>query len=257
MFLPLRDDTPHRITPVVNYGLIAACAVVFLWQLSLGDRGDQVATFVYGLIPGRLLGTINVNPRLAQVPPWMTIFTSMFMHGGWLHILGNMLYLWIFGASVEAALGHVRYLAFYLLCGVAAALAQTFAAPAAAVPMIGASGAISGVLGAYFILYPRANIRVLVFLIFIGVINLPAFVVLGFWFLAQLLSSAAASASQPGVAFTAHIGGFITGAVLVFFFRRRGVDLFQSPASRAFSVERRPYRGSVPNAGNYRRGPWG
>src|SRR5581483_10446162 len=189
------------------------------------------------------------------IAPWMTIFTSMFMHGGWMHIIGNMLYLWIFGRHVEASLGSGRYVVFYLLSGVAAAFAQSVSAPTAMVPMIGASGAISGVLGAYLVLSPRANVRVFVFLIFITVIHLPAYIVLGFWFVAQLLSSASATAGEAGVAFTAHIGGFIAGAILVFFFRRRSVPVFKPPASRPFLVQRYR-RGSVPDSG-WRKGPWG
>ncbi len=256
MFLPIRDDNPHTVTPFVNYGLIAACALAFLWQLSLGEGGDA-ATMTFGLIPGHLFGTVELDPGLASVPAWMTIFSSMFLHGGWMHFLGNMLYLWIFGDNIEASLGHKRYLAFYLLCGVAAALAQSIASPTSDVPMIGASGAIAGVLGAYLVLHPRSNIKVFVFLIIITVINVPAFIVLGIWFGGQLLSSAAADPSQPGVAFLAHIGGFVAGAALVFFFKKRSVHAFEPAQSRAFAVERRPLRrgGSVPNSG--KRGPWG
>jgi membrane associated rhomboid family serine protease len=206
-----------------------------------------------------MFGNVELDPSLPQVPQLMTMFTSMFMHGGFLHLGGNMLYLWIFGDNIEASLGHMRYLLFYLLCGVAAALAQAMAAPFTDIPMVGASGAVSGILGAYLILHPRANIRVFVVLIiFITVVNLPAFIVLGFWFPGQLLSSAAADPNQPGVAFIAHIGGFVVGAALIFFMRKKGVRLFDRPHSRAFAVEKRPIRyrrgGSVPRAG---RGPWG
>lgn len=258
MFLPYGDDNPHTTTPFVNYGLIAACVLVFLWELSTGARGQEAVTYVFGLVPARLFGR-GVSPAgLPEIAPWMTIFTSMFLHGGWMHLLGNMLYLWIFGDNIEHSLGHVRYLAFYLLCGVVAAFAQSFSAPASGVPMVGASGAISGVLGAYLVLHPRANVRVFVFLIFITTINLPAFIVLGGWFLMQLLSSAQVSSGEAGVAFLAHVGGFIAGAVLVFFFRRRDVRLFQPAQSRAFAVQRKGYRrGSVPDAGGFRRGPWG
>ena len=259
MFLPIRDDNPHTITPYVNYGLIAACALAFLWRLSLGEEGGQAAVMIFGLIPGRLFGTVMLESNPSGVPAVLTIFTSMFLHGGWMHILGNMLYLWIFGDNVEASLGHKRYLIFYLLCGVAAALGQSIAAPSSDVPMIGASGAIAGVLGAYLLLHPRSNVKVFVFLIFITTINVPAFIVLGFWFVGQLISSAAANPAAPGVAFMAHIGGFVFGAVMVFFFRQRSVQIFAPAQSRAFAVERRPYRrGSVPDAG--RRdppGPWG
>ena len=258
MFLPIGDDNPYTMTPYVNYGLIAACAMAFLWQLSLGDHGGEAAVTAFGLIPGHLLGTVTIDPNLPHVPPVLTIFTSMFLHGGWMHLLGNMLYLWIFGDNIEAAMGHTRYLMFYLLCGVAAALTQSLGAPTSDVPMIGASGAIAGVLGAYLILHPRGNVKVFVFLIFITTINVPAFIVLGFWFVGQLISSAAANAAAPGVAFMAHIGGFICGAVMVFFFRQRDVQVFAPAQSRAFAVARRPYRrGSVPDAGRRTpKGPW-
>ncbi len=260
MFLPFKDDNPHTITPFVNYSLIAACVAVYLWQFSLGPQGGQVAVYVFGFTPGLLFGDARLDPRLPQLPQLMTLFSSMFMHGGFLHLGGNMLYLWIFGDNIEASLGHLRYLMFYLLCGVAAALTHGFAAPFTDIPMVGASGAVSGILGAYLILHPRANIRVFVVLIiFFTVVNLPAFIVLGFWFGAQLLSSVTADPSEPGVAFVAHIGGFVVGALMVFFFRKRGVRLFDSPHSRAFSVERRPIRyrrgGSVPRTG--RGGLWG
>ena len=263
MLLPIRDDNPHTITPFVNYGLIVACAAAFLWQLSLGANGDA-AVAVFGFTPGHLFASSGTDPRLTAVPAWITIFTSMFLHGGWMHFLGNMLYLWIFGDNIEASLGHRRYLFFYIVCGVAAALAQGLSAPTSEVPMIGASGAIAGVLGAYLILHPRSNIKVFVFLfIIITTINVPAFIVLGFWFGGQLLSSAAADAGAPGVAFMAHVGGFVAGVVMVFFFRRRGVPVFEAAHSRPFAVERRPVRvasrrrGSVPETGAPRlRGPW-
>jgi membrane associated rhomboid family serine protease len=259
MFLPIRDDNPHTAKPFVNYGLIIACAAAFLWQLSLGDSGD-VAVASLGFTPGYFFGTVAQDPRLWGVPSLMTIFSSMFLHGGWMHFLGNMVYLWVFGDNVEASLGHKRYLAFYLLCGVAAALSQGLAAPSSDVPMIGASGAIAGVLGSYLILHPRSNIKVLVFMIIITVINIPAFIVLAVWFGAQLWSSAAADPGAPGVAFLAHIGGFVAGAILVFFFKKRHVKAFEPAHSKAFAVERRPLRsgsrrGSVPDSGA--RGPWG
>ncbi len=260
MFLPFKDDNPHTTTPFVNYALIAICVVVFLWQFSLGPQAGQAAVYVFGFTPGLMFGNLQLDPSLPQVSPLLTIFTSMFMHGGFLHLGGNMLYLWIFGDNIEASLGHMRYLIFYLVCGVAAALAQGLAAPLSDIPMVGASGAVSGILGAYLILHPRANIRVFVVLIiFITVINLPAFIVLGVWFGGQLLSSMAADPNEPGVAFLAHIGGFIAGAVLVFFMKKKGVRAFDKPHSRAFATERRPIRyrrgGSVPRAG--RSGPWG
>lgn len=260
MFFPFKDDNPHTITPYVNYSVIAACVIVYLWQFSLGPQGGQVAVYVFGFTPGMLFGDAQLDPRLPQVSQTLTIFSSMFMHGGFMHLGGNMLYLWIFGDNIEASLGHVRYLAFYLVCGVIAALSHGLAAPLTDIPMVGASGAVSGILGAYLVLHPRANIRVFVVLIvFFTVINLPAFIVLGFWFGGQLLSSATADPSAPGVAFIAHIGGFVAGALLVFFFKKKGVRLFDAPRSRAFAAERRPIRvrrgGSVPRTGP--KGPWG
>jgi membrane associated rhomboid family serine protease len=258
MFLPIHDDNPHTLTPCVNYGLIIACVAAFLWQLSLGEGGDA-AVAIYGLTPGQLFGTVTPEVGEATSPAILTIFTSMFLHGGWMHFLGNMLYLWIFGDNIEASLGHKRYFAFYVVCGIAAALVQCFSAPTSNVPMIGASGAIAGVLGAYLVLHPRSNVKVFVFLIIITTINVPAFIVLGLWFGGQLLSSAAADPNAPGVAFMAHIGGFIAGAVMVFFFKQRGVRAFEPAHSKSFAVERRTLRrGSVPEAGTSPpRGPWG
>ncbi len=258
MFLPIGDDNSHSTFPVVNYTLIGACIAVFLWQFSLSDQAGEAAVLMFGLIPGDLLG--NVRTQFQRPPAVLTIFTSMFLHGGWMHLLGNMGYLWIFGDNIEASLGHFRYFMFYLLCGVAAALAQVIAAPGSDVPMIGASGAISGVLGAYLVLHPRANIRVFVwFIIYFSVWNLPAFLVLGGWFGMQLLSSMSVDASEPGVAFMAHIGGFVAGAVLVFFFKKPDVSIFEPAQSRAFALEKRPIRirrgGSVPRSGGP-KGPW-
>lgn len=258
MFLPIRDDNPHTVTPFVTYTMLAACILVFLWQFSLGDEAGQIAVLTFGFTPAYFFGP-GAPSEIAVVPATLTIFTSMFMHGGWMHLGGNMLYLWIFGDNVEASLGHFRYLIFYLLCGVAAALAQGFAAPGSDIPMVGASGAISGVLGSYLVLHPRANIKVFVMLIiYITVINVPAFIVLGFWIVGQLISSAAVDAGQPGVAFIAHIGGFVAGAVLVFFFKKKSVPVFDAAHSRPFAIENRPVRlrrgGSVPRSGG--RGPW-
>jgi membrane associated rhomboid family serine protease len=262
MFLPVGDDNPHTTVPFVNYTLIAACVTVFLWQVSLAPGAEEAAVYAFGLVPGNLLGTVELNPRLEILPAWATIFSSMFLHGGWMHLLGNMAYLWIFGDNIEASLGHRRYLIFYLLCGVAAALAQTVAAPNSEIPMIGASGAISGVLGAYLVLHPRANIRVFVWIIiYISMWNVPAFIVLGLWFGGQLLSSMNVDPGEPGVAFLAHIGGFVAGAVLVFFFKKREVRPFEPAYTRPFAHETRPIRvrrgGSVPRAGGgFRKGPW-
>jgi membrane associated rhomboid family serine protease len=156
----------------------------------------------------------------------------MFLHGGWMHLIGNMLYLWIFGNNVEDAMGHARFVVFYVLCGIAAALAQALPSPGSTIPMIGASGAISGVLGAYLLLYPRAQVLVLLPLgLFTRLVHLPAVAVLGFWFVLQLINSALAPGDGGGVAWGAHVGGFVAGAALIPFFKRRGVRLF-APAHR-------------------------
>jgi membrane associated rhomboid family serine protease len=216
--IPLRDDNPTRIVPVVTYALIASCVLVFLWQVSLGAR-MEAAIYAYGLIPDVLLGDARLPPELAVVPAWLTVFTSMFMHGGWMHLIGNMLYLWIFADNVEDRLGHGRFVVFYALCGIAAALAQALPDPDSQIPMVGASGAISGVLGAYLLLYPRAHVLVLIPLGPLSqLVRLPALLVLGLWFALQLVSELFAS-EGAGVAFRAHIGGFVAGLLLLPVFR--------------------------------------
>jgi membrane associated rhomboid family serine protease len=257
MFIPIGDDNPHTSVPFVNYTMIALCVAVFLWQFTLPDKAAEIAVLTFGLIPADLLGDTRVD--IARPPAILTIVTSMFLHGGWMHLIGNMGYLWIFGDNIEASMGHVRYFLFYVLCGVVAALTQTFAAPGSDIPMIGASGAVSGILGAYLVLHPRGNIRIFVWIIiYISVWNLPAFVVLGFWFGGQLLSSMGVDPGQPGVAFMAHIGGFVAGALFVFFFKKRDVQVFTPAYTKPFELQRRPLRrgGSVPRAGGS-RGPWG
>ena len=225
MLIPLRDDNPTQLTPVVSYAIIAACVLVFLWQISLGAN-QQAAVYSLGLIPAVLLQGASLPPELTTVPPLATVFTSMFLHGGWLHLIGNMLYLWIFADNIEDAMGHGRFVVFYLLCGIAAALAQALPAPGSEIPMIGASGAISGVLGAYLLLHPRAHVMVLIPLGFFSqVTRLPALLVLALWFGLQLISELGAS-EGAGVAFRAHIGGFVAGMALIPFFKYRRVKLF-------------------------------
>jgi len=235
---PLSDDNPSERTPFVTWALIGACALVYLWEASLGQDGVEAAFYSFGMIPARLFGYKALSPELAVVPAWTTVLTSMFMHGGLLHLGGNMLFLWIFGDNVEDSLGHTRFLIFYLSCGIAAALTQGFLSPDSTVPMIGASGAISGILGAYLLLHPFATVRVLIFLgLFVTITHVPAMLVLGLWFLIQLLSAAATPLDQPGVAFWAHVGGFVCGMVFVNFFKRPEVPLFQPRRSNPFSVE--------------------
>jgi len=216
--IPLKDDNPTRTVPFVNYALIVACVLVFFWQVSLGAR-MEAAIYAYGLIPDVLLGDARLPPELAVVPAWLTVFTSMFMHGGWMHLIGNMLYLWIFADNVEDRFGHGRFVVFYVLCGIAAALAQALPDPDSQIPMVGASGAISGVLGAYLLMFPRAHVLVLLpFGPLSQLVRLPALFVLGLWFAIQLLSEMFAPPGA-GVAFRAHIGGFVAGLLLLPVFR--------------------------------------
>ena len=219
--IPLRDDNPTRTRPIVTIAFIVSCCLVFLWQLTLSPEAGQAVVYALGLIPAVFLGRAELPPELYAIPASLTMFTSMFLHGGLLHLGGNMLYLWIFGDNVEDRMGHLRFVIFYLLCGAVAALAQALPEAASVIPMIGASGAVSGVLGAYIVLYPRANVLVALPLVIIFyTFHLPALVVLGVWFAGQLLSSFTQAAGEAGVAFRAHLGGFVAGVVLIRFFAR-------------------------------------
>ena len=208
--IPLRDVIPSRTWPYVTVTIIVVNALVFVFELRLPltDRARFIE--VYGIVPASVTS--------------LSLLTSMFLHGGWLHFLGNMLYLWIFGDNVEDRVGHGRFIVFYSTCGLAATLAQVISNPTSVVPMVGASGAIAGVMGAYFVLFPRSRVLTLLPLfIFWELIEVPAILFLGFWFLLQLLSgvgSVAAGQDVGGIAFWAHIAGFATGAVAIFFFRR-------------------------------------
>jgi membrane associated rhomboid family serine protease len=212
--IPLKDTIPSSRIPYLNYGLIALNCVAFLYQLSLGARLTDFV-YTYAVIPFRFLHIIPSEPRELLTP-----LSAMFLHGGWGHLLGNMLYLYIFGNNVEDRLGRGRYLLFYLACGVVSFLAQIVFQSNSMVPNVGASGAIAGVLGAYFLLFPRARVLTLVPLFFFfPVVEIPAFVFLGFWFLIQFFSGAATigktSALSGGVAWWAHIGGFLAGMLLL------------------------------------------
>ncbi len=230
--IPIFDDNPARLTPIFTWSLIVACVAAFVWELSLGKQMDA-AVVLYGFTPASLFGGFVPIAGLGAVPASVTILTSMFLHGGFLHIAGNMLYLWIFGNNVEDAMGHVRFLVFYLVCGVAAALTLALVDPASRVPMIGASGAISGVLAAYVLLFPRARVTVLVPLIIILYpFRISAIWVVGFWFLLQLFSAAASQPGQPGVAWWAHVGGFAVGLLLTPLLKSSDFPLFGSVRRR-------------------------
>ena len=231
--IPLRDDVPTVITPFVTVALIGACSLIFLWQITLGEREFEMVVYRLGVIPATLVGGEELPLALHPVPPELTLFTSMFLHGGWMHLIGNMLYLWIFGNNIEDSMGHLRFVIFYVACGIVAALVQVYPDPGSTVPMIGASGAISGVLGAYLLLYPRAHVLVLLPLgYFSQLVHLPAMLVLGFWFLLQLINSMFAASGSGGVAWGAHIGGFLAGMILIPLFKHRRVRLWSAPRRR-------------------------
>ncbi len=216
--IPLSDENPTERRPVVTVALIIANALFWLYEVG---RGVTESVYDYGVIPRWLLhgvtdGTIQlahgVTATLHQEAPWpLTIFTAMFAHGSWMHIIGNMWFLWIFGDNLEDRMGRGRYILFYLLCGVVAALTQIVASPDSMAPMVGASGAIAGVLGGYILLYPQARVRCLwILFVFITTVRIPAWILLGFWFLSQFLTP-----MDSGVAWMAHVGGFLAGLVLV------------------------------------------
>ena len=211
MFLPLRDDNPlHRIGfQFVTVALIAACTIVWIVQAIGGDQFDSELIFRLGMIPVTVLGELRREPDMVIVTPWLTIVTSMFLHGGFWHLFGNMMYLWIFGDNVEDAMGHWRFALFYLLCGVVAGLTHAAVEPASQVPTIGASGAVSGVLGAYFMLHPKRGVWILVFFM---PMRFPAWGVLGLWIGYQVFNALVAGPAGGGVAWYAHIGGFVAGA---------------------------------------------
>ncbi|HDH09307.1 MAG TPA: rhomboid family intramembrane serine protease [Chloroflexi bacterium] len=218
--IPLRDDVPSERLPIVTYGIIGLNLLVFLWELSLGPALTRTVRLL-GVTPLALVGGWRDSPWV-----FITLLTSQFLHAGWVHLFGNMLYLWIFGDNVEDTMGRGRFLAFYLICGVVANLAQVAINPRSTLPLIGASGAIAGVLGAYLLLFPWARVLVAVPIFFyLRIIAVPAVLVLGTWFVTQLFSGLAAItlASQVtgGVAWWAHVGGFVTGMILIRFFRRR------------------------------------
>lgn len=213
MFIPLKDLNPRQRVPVINTLLIVSNIAIFIYQLTLPPQAERTFVFALGTVPGRIPEWLaGHGGSLGQT--FFPLLTSMFLHAGWLHLLGNMLFLWIFGDNVEDFLGHFQYLLFYLLCGVGADLAHIVTNLHSTVPAIGASGAISGVMGAYMVLYPRSRVLTLVF---IFVVRVPAVIILGWWFVLQLLGGmeSLGMRNSGGVAFWAHIGGFLIGILLV------------------------------------------
>jgi membrane associated rhomboid family serine protease len=220
--IPLRDVIPSRTTPYITVTIILLNAVAWLFEISLAQNDLNQFLYVYGVVPAQFT--------------WPTLITSMFLHGSWMHVIGNMWYLWIFGDNVEDRLGHGGYIIFYLLCGIVAALGQIAVDPTSTLPTIGASGAIAGVMGAYFVLYPRSRVLTLVPLIlWWEMFELPAIVLLGFWFLMQLYSAGAIAVTagthgSGGVAFMAHVAGFVFGGVAMLVLRRQPSRPWQDSA---------------------------
>ena len=215
--IPLKDDNPTSGRPIVTYFLIGLCVLIFLMQLGSQSYKTGQLFYSYGLIPSVLMGHDQLPMDLYVVPAFITIFTSMFMHGGFMHLIGNMLYMWIFADNIEDNLGSKKFIIFYLLSGIGAAMTQVLIDTNSQVPMVGASGAIGGVLGAYLINHPNARVLVLIpFGFFTQIVKIRALYVLGFWFILQFISSGG------GVAYAAHIGGFVSGIILILFFNKKG-----------------------------------
>lgn len=228
--IPLRDANPSRRTPWITIAIIAVNTLVFLYEFSLNEPMLRRMVFSMGMVPARV-SAFATDPEIGFGDAFVPFFSSMFLHGGWLHLIGNMWFLWIFGDNIEDRLGHARFLLFYLLCGVGAGLAHVVFNWGSMVPTVGASGAVAGVLGGYLLLYPHARVLTLVPFFFLLLLELPAYLILVYWFVIQLFSGAASigvqSAQTGGVAWWAHVGGFLLGLVLV----------------RAFTGKRPPRRG--------------
>jgi len=215
--IPLKDDNPTSTKPTVTYFLIILCVLVFFMEIASQSYKNGELFYSYGLIPSVLMGHDQLPMDLYVVPAYLTIFSSMFMHGGFMHLIGNMLYMWIFADNIEDNLGHIKFLIFYLLAGIGAAMTQVLMDTHSQIPMVGASGAIGGVLGAYLINHPNARVLVLIpFGFFSQLIKIRALYVLGFWFILQFISTGG------GVAYAAHIGGFVSGMILILFFNKKG-----------------------------------
>ncbi|HVI07383.1 MAG TPA: rhomboid family intramembrane serine protease [Candidatus Binatia bacterium] len=223
--LPLKDDQPRYSTPWVNGFLIGLNLIVFLFETTLNARGQNALIHQFGVVPSHLAAFLAGSPRYPLPAIVLSFFTSLFLHGGWMHVIGNMWFLYIFGDNVEDYLGHFKYLVFYLLTGVIAMFTQVAVDLHSNVPAIGASGAIAGVLGAYFVLYPRARVLTWVFEVLILVVWIPAWIILIYWFVLNLLDATTSSLvrthNMGGVAFWAHVGGFLAGAMLIHVFGER------------------------------------
>ena len=227
--IPLKDDNPTLGKPLVTYFIIGLCVIIFFAQLGFETYRTGQLFYSYGLIPSVLMGHDQLPQDLYAIPGYLTIFSSMFLHGGFMHLAGNMLYMWIFADNIEDNLGSINFLIFYLISGVGAAMAQVLMDTHSQIPMVGASGAIGGVLGAYLINHPHARVLVLIpFGFFSQLIKIRALYVLGFWFVLQFINSSMMSSDGGGVAYAAHIGGFISGMILILFFNKKKITKSKS-----------------------------
>ena len=224
---PLRDENPTTLSPLSTLGVIAACSAVWVFLQGAGFSEETYYSSIcnLGVIPAELTGSFNMSTQQGPCPTgglgWPALFTSMFSHGSWMHLIGNCWMLWIFGDNIEDSMGHLRFLAFFILTGLIAVGAHVFLSPDSSIPMVGASGAISGIMGAYFIQYPKARIKTLVVLGWFHVMRIPAWIFLGIWTGMQLLGlGAAATGEGGGIAYAAHLGGLFAGLGLVFLFRK-------------------------------------
>ncbi len=223
-FFPLSDQNPTKNKPIICWIIITICIILFFWQQTLSNENQGKLILSFGMIPSVIFGFRELSYELILIPSELTIFTSIFLHGGWMHLIGNMMYLYIFGDNIEDCMGKFRFIIFFGLCGVIAALSQSYVNLQSPIPMIGASGAVSGVLGGYLLLFPKAKIRVFFwFLIFIKIFNVPSLIVLGGWLLIQFFSFDLNS-SDSNIAYAAHIGGFISGMIFIKIFKKKGYN---------------------------------
>jgi membrane associated rhomboid family serine protease len=224
-FFPISDENPTKKKPLISWVIILICVFIFLKYVFEENYIKEQIFISFGMIPALLFGFSELSPSLKVLHPFVTIITSMFIHGGWMHLIGNMTYLYIFGDNIEEVLGKIKFIIFYLTTGSCAALSQAFLDPSSTIPMVGASGAIAGILGAYIIIFPKANIRVFFwFIIFFKIIKIRAVFVLGFWIIIQLISFSGSDVNSGGVAYAAHIGGFISGVILIYFLKRKIIE---------------------------------
>ena len=224
---PIKDENPTQTRPYMTCILIGLNILIYFHQISLTENENYTLILEYGFKPAHFF-SYNTQ-KYYNISPILTIFTSMFMHGGILHLLGNMLFLWIYGNNIEDSMGHIKFLIFYLICGFTAAFLQAIVSPTSSTPMIGASGAVSGVLSAYFLLFPKARVLTLIILvIFITFIRIPAGILIGLWFLSQITNAYFIDPNSPGVAWYAHIGGFLMGLFLIPFLKKKKFKFFSS-----------------------------